>query len=46
MDAKAVGALKAALTTVYGNLDEIEQEQAEARLKERPPTRGLRRKAA
>ena len=46
LDAKAVGDLKAALTTVYGNLDEIEQEQAEARLKGRSPVRGLRHKAA
>ena len=46
LDVQAVGALKAALTTVYGNLDEIEQEQAEARAKERPPARGLPHKAA
>ena len=46
LDAEAVGGLKAALATVYGNLDEIEQEQAEARRKGRPPARGLRRKAA
>jgi DNA-binding MarR family transcriptional regulator len=43
---EAVESLKATLVTVYENLDEIEHEQAEARVKGQPPARGPRRKAA
>ena len=46
LDAQAVASLKATLVTVYENLDEIEREQAEARLKGKPPARGVRPKAA
>ncbi len=42
----AVKTLKATLVTVYENLDEIEHEQAEARLKGRPASRGPRYRAA
>ncbi len=46
LDAAAIGSLKAALATVCVNLDQIGHEQAEARLKGRPPARGVRHKAA